>query len=95
MDIVTMTLVLFPNMFQVWACDEYQVNVADDFAVIANHAAGSCCVLQKVQLHHIVTVYGVVEFFFVTVCHIHEILFSQRCNLVKHYCFHIVFMFLF
>ena len=77
MDVFTPTLMLLPDMFQIRTSDEYQIDVADHLTAIANHTTGPCRILQKIQLHHVVAVNGKVEFLFVTVGHIHKVVFTQ------------------
>ena len=80
MDVFALAFVLLPDMFQIRTGDKYQIDIADHLTAIANHTTGTSCILQEIQLHHVVAVNGKVEFLFVTVGHIHKVVFTQWGN---------------
>ena len=80
-DVVAVTLVLLPDMFQVATGDKRQVVVTNDLAGVAHHAACSSTILHEVQLHDVVAVDGVVELLLMTVGDIHEVVVAQWGNL--------------
>jgi hypothetical protein len=68
-------------MFQIAAGYEGKVIVADDLTAVAYHTASTGSILHKVQLHDLMAVDRVVEFFLVAICHIHKVVLTQRGNL--------------
>ena len=80
-DVIAVTLVLLPHVFEVATGDERQLVVADDLAGVAHHTACSGTILHEVQLHDVVAVDGVVELLLMTVGDIHEVVVAQWGNL--------------
>ena len=76
-DILTLAVVLLPDVFEVGTGDEHQVEVADDLIGVANDAAHACGMLHEVQFIDLMIVDGIGKLLLTTVRDVKHILAHQ------------------